>query len=355
MGDLTYKEQLLNFASSDKPLPVDKTILAKYIFHSKYTNAKFREVKDECLGLRHTYINKTSTLGSTTFYKADEKIPTPIARKRWKSYTLTIYKEKGDFSCSCKLFEFRGILCKHIIRIIELEDIAQIPEKYILNCWRKDVVRRYEGIHVAYYDLDSNRVQKEVTDKIRIELEDSMGIEHKDNDAQCWWDESSCKVFGRRRVRPREQNKRHLKKSVVPVEDGTKDPVDKRKAGRGKNTRIPNPAEKGKLKKKFKYTPEEIAHNEEIIRNSFGTLNGRWHGTAPYSNISGIPNVGGISNNTNIVAREGSSSIIRDSNAMSYGSQPTMNIDQSEQSGYNPEFSVPINERDPYWLRSTQQ
>ncbi|KAL2894513.1 Protein FAR1-RELATED SEQUENCE 2 [Bienertia sinuspersici] len=289
MGDVANTEHKLNFASVDSPLAVDKTILAEYVFHSKYTNNKFKEVRDEALGIRHTHVTKTRTLGTVSFFKADEKIPTPIYRKRWKSYNVTIDNEKGDFSCSCKLFEFRGILCKHIIRVIEVEDIEFIPEKYILSRWRKDIIRRYEDIQVSYYELESERVQKvrelslkhkylttlamhndatfamytKATDNIRIELEASMGIEPNENDAYCWWDQSSRKVFGRRRLHPKEDNERHLRKKVVAVEGGTKDPLDKRHTGRGKNSRIPNPLEKGaNSKKKGKYTAEEVQTNE---------------------------------------------------------------------------------------------
>ncbi|KAL2927656.1 Protein FAR1-RELATED SEQUENCE 12 [Bienertia sinuspersici] len=268
MGDVANTEHKLNFASADSPLVVDKTILAEYVFHNKYTNTKFKEVRDEALGIRHTHVMKTKMLGTVSFFKADEKISTPIYRKRWKSYNVTIDNEKGDFSCSCELFEFRGILCKHIIRVIELEDIEFIPENYILSRWRKDIVRRYEDLQASNYDLESEQVQKvrelsvrhkylttlamhndatfamymKSTDNIRIELEASMGIERNENDAYCWWDQSSRKVFGRRRLGPTEDNERHLRKKVVAVKGGTKDPIDKRHTGRGKNSRIPNPS-----------------------------------------------------------------------------------------------------------------
>lgn len=83
----------MNFESVDQPLPVDKTVLVEYVLHIKYTNGKFKEVKDEALGINHTNITKTTTLGMVSFFNVDEKIPTPILRKRWKHYNITIDKK----------------------------------------------------------------------------------------------------------------------------------------------------------------------------------------------------------------------------------------------------------------------
>ncbi|KAL2942052.1 Protein FAR1-RELATED SEQUENCE 2, partial [Bienertia sinuspersici] len=153
----------------------------------------------------------------------------------------------GDLSCSCKLFEFRGILCRHVIKIIEFEDISVIPEKYILSSWRKDIVRAYKDIRVLYYDREEfNRVKrvrelshrhsylaslalhndetflmyKEVTDNVRAMLEDGLGIERTDSEGVGWWNPSMRKVYGRRRIRPKDQNQRHLTKNAAPPPEG---------------------------------------------------------------------------------------------------------------------------------------
>ncbi|PIA54858.1 LOW QUALITY PROTEIN: hypothetical protein AQUCO_00901034v1 [Aquilegia coerulea] len=41
--------------------------------------------------------------------------------------------------CSCLLFEFVGYLCRHVLKIFMVEDVQNIPEKYILKRWTKDV------------------------------------------------------------------------------------------------------------------------------------------------------------------------------------------------------------------------
>ncbi|KAJ4782570.1 Protein FAR1-RELATED SEQUENCE 5 [Rhynchospora pubera] len=46
--------------------------------------------------------------------------------------------------CECHLFEFKGILCRHILGILHKRDIEEIPAHFILPRWTKEVI----------YDMD---------------------------------------------------------------------------------------------------------------------------------------------------------------------------------------------------------
>ncbi|KAL2900010.1 Protein FAR-RED ELONGATED HYPOCOTYL 3 [Bienertia sinuspersici] len=68
----------------------------------------------------------------------------------WGSYShvtrglkVTVDMEKHEFTCSCRMFEHKGILCRHCIRAMEMTNIATVSEKYVLNRWRKDVKRKH--------------------------------------------------------------------------------------------------------------------------------------------------------------------------------------------------------------------
>ncbi|CAN0872069.1 Protein FAR1-RELATED SEQUENCE 9 [Linum grandiflorum] len=39
--------------------------------------------------------------------------------------------------CSCKKFDFVGILCAHALKVLDKKNIKQIPEQYILKRWTK--------------------------------------------------------------------------------------------------------------------------------------------------------------------------------------------------------------------------
>ncbi|XP_074271145.1 uncharacterized protein LOC141595072 [Silene latifolia] len=67
-----------------------------------------------------------------------------------------------------KMFEFRGILCRHIMKCLDVLDVKAIPDKYILDRWRKDLVRGYENIRVGYYNPDeSERVKSSLNNRVQ--------------------------------------------------------------------------------------------------------------------------------------------------------------------------------------------
>ncbi|KAL5723738.1 hypothetical protein ACHQM5_007099 [Ranunculus cassubicifolius] len=51
---------------------------------------------------------------------------------------VTIDPSSCQVVCSCKKFEFVGILCHHIIKVLYHKNIHDIPSRYILKRWTKD-------------------------------------------------------------------------------------------------------------------------------------------------------------------------------------------------------------------------
>ncbi|KAL8555729.1 hypothetical protein ACS0TY_003516 [Phlomoides rotata] len=69
----------------------------------------------------------------------------------WKEYTYTVcWREIGEhISCNCRKFEFRGILCCHIMLVLAQKNIQIVNERYVLRRWRKYVNRRHSNIFFA--------------------------------------------------------------------------------------------------------------------------------------------------------------------------------------------------------------
>ncbi|KAF5468895.1 hypothetical protein F2P56_013006 [Juglans regia] len=44
----------------------------------------------------------------------------------------------------------KGILCMHILTVFKCNGIKSLPDRYILDRWRKDIKRRYTLIHSSY-------------------------------------------------------------------------------------------------------------------------------------------------------------------------------------------------------------
>ncbi|XP_021834641.1 protein FAR1-RELATED SEQUENCE 5-like [Prunus avium] len=60
-------------------------------------------------------------------------------RKNWQTRVAEVVyvKDSDHASCSCKRFEFVGIICKHIQALFRRDQIEYMPDKYILNRWKK--------------------------------------------------------------------------------------------------------------------------------------------------------------------------------------------------------------------------
>ncbi|KAF8413901.1 hypothetical protein HHK36_001897 [Tetracentron sinense] len=51
---------------------------------------------------------------------------------------VTLDVSNNEVLCSCKKFEFVGIQCKHVMKVLNYNNIHAFPSKYILKRWTKD-------------------------------------------------------------------------------------------------------------------------------------------------------------------------------------------------------------------------
>jgi len=65
-------------------------------------------------------------------------------------------RENHDFCCTCLLFEFRGILCRHSLVVLTQERVTGLLTKYILIRWSKNVCRKHTYIRVSYGRKDKD-------------------------------------------------------------------------------------------------------------------------------------------------------------------------------------------------------
>ncbi|WVZ14801.1 hypothetical protein V8G54_012367 [Vigna mungo] len=70
--------------------------------------------------------------------------------------SVTWIKEKNSIHCSCKQFEFSGILCRHAIRVLLKNDYFSIPEEYLPSRWRKESSLIPQSRHIINYNDNSS-------------------------------------------------------------------------------------------------------------------------------------------------------------------------------------------------------
>ena len=59
-------------------------------------------------------------------------------------------EDNREVNCKCRLFEFKGIVCRHQILVFINRKIYRIPDKYILDRWNKNVKRRHTKVRISY-------------------------------------------------------------------------------------------------------------------------------------------------------------------------------------------------------------
>ncbi|KAF7151513.1 hypothetical protein RHSIM_Rhsim02G0117800 [Rhododendron simsii] len=100
-------------------------------------------------------------------------------------------EESKESNCTCRLFESKGIVCKHIVMVWSRKKLNEAPEKYILPRWSKNVRRSHTMVKVSYANWERKpewRRYDYMLVAFRKAAEKAMDSEAK---SKRWW--PSCK------------------------------------------------------------------------------------------------------------------------------------------------------------------
>nr|KAJ0225639.1 hypothetical protein LSAT_V11C100010080 [Lactuca sativa] len=77
-------------------------------------------------------------------------------------FEVEIKLPTNDVKCTCEHFNFFGTLCRHAFNILMKHGIKEIPEQYIENHWRKDVISRHYHFGRHVYDTRDSEINRSV-------------------------------------------------------------------------------------------------------------------------------------------------------------------------------------------------
>lgn len=96
-----------------------------------YTTAIFLDFQEQLFqSLRHICIKEDSTYKVAEFGVGQT------------DYIVTCDVLDLKASCSCQMFEYAGIPCRHILRVFSVKNIMLLPSNYILNRWKRNATLR---------------------------------------------------------------------------------------------------------------------------------------------------------------------------------------------------------------------
>ncbi|XP_042954723.1 protein FAR-RED ELONGATED HYPOCOTYL 3-like [Carya illinoinensis] len=149
-------ETTTDFNSTNQTIPYSSAFCIEKQFQAVYTNAKFKEVQREVWGMILCNCILISKEGCISTYDVLDEITADDDHVKSMKYTVYFNEEEVDVKCTCALFEMRGILCRHVLNVCQMNKIYALPDKYILDRWRKDLKRRYTVVKSSYDDLQQN-------------------------------------------------------------------------------------------------------------------------------------------------------------------------------------------------------
>uniref|UniRef100_A0A0A0KV81 Protein FAR1-RELATED SEQUENCE n=1 Tax=Cucumis sativus TaxID=3659 RepID=A0A0A0KV81_CUCSA len=114
---------------NDPKNPFDKSV------SGLYTHAVFKKFQVEVLGAVACFPRKV---------KEDEKNITYKVQDLEKDLEFVVVWNglKSEVSCLCRLYEYKGYLCRHAMVVLQKCELSTIPAQYILKRWTKDAKSR---------------------------------------------------------------------------------------------------------------------------------------------------------------------------------------------------------------------
>ncbi|XP_004496070.1 protein FAR-RED IMPAIRED RESPONSE 1-like [Cicer arietinum] len=158
LNDKIEKESMADYDSFNTIIACVSYFGFEFQFQKAFTNAKFKEFQVEVASMMYcnTCFERVEELNSIFSVTENKKVYEKIKDMVFK---VSFNEKEFTLQCTCCLFEFKGILCRHILCVLKLiGKTDSVPPYYILSRWRKYVKRRYTLIKCGFEELQ--RVNK---------------------------------------------------------------------------------------------------------------------------------------------------------------------------------------------------
>ncbi|XP_020599591.1 protein FAR1-RELATED SEQUENCE 6-like isoform X2 [Phalaenopsis equestris] len=104
-----------------------------------YTLNIFKLFQDELKGGLYCQVSLIKVDATSSTYKVrDCAFINEIEKTENKDYNVLYNIDGFQVHCSCGFFQFRGILCRHALSVLKLQQVYDIPARHLVDRWRKD-------------------------------------------------------------------------------------------------------------------------------------------------------------------------------------------------------------------------
>lgn len=129
--DRRYEELKADFTSSQNTPKLKFNLGILKHAARMYTPAIFKMFQDVVLQTWNCDMHFFGETGSISTYKLK-------TNGKIQEHTVVYDSSNGSVECSCKNFEFVGILCTHALKVLDFKNTRTIPDCYLMKRWMKD-------------------------------------------------------------------------------------------------------------------------------------------------------------------------------------------------------------------------
>ncbi|KAK3126349.1 hypothetical protein QOZ80_7AG0555250 [Eleusine coracana subsp. coracana] len=163
LRDMVEKENDADLKSCQEMTPCITHCDIEKQFQLVYTNKKFEEFQEQVKGKIYCYPTLLRLESSVYIFKVVQDVK--IGEQQLSVDFTVWFKGDGcDVRCTCQNFEFRGMLCSHVISVLALMKIKEVPSKYVLQRWRKGLNRSHTSITCSFDDMIDSPVAQRFDD-----------------------------------------------------------------------------------------------------------------------------------------------------------------------------------------------
>lgn len=105
--------------------------MLRRVLDSYYTRKIYNLFGTEIMASMAFKMNEVEITGTFHTFKLNEEGRSTV-------YVVKLNSSDSTITCTCKMFESIGVLCRHALKVLNVRNITKIPPQYILQCWRKD-------------------------------------------------------------------------------------------------------------------------------------------------------------------------------------------------------------------------
>ncbi|XP_008785831.2 protein FAR1-RELATED SEQUENCE 6-like [Phoenix dactylifera] len=110
-----------------------------------YTVDMFKKFQEEVKAILYCIPSLVRVDGPVSTFEVKEPIQMKDGNMMEnRNYEVIYNSQEQDLRCICCSFQFRGIICRHALSVLNFLEMYEIPSQFILERWRKD----YKYIHI---------------------------------------------------------------------------------------------------------------------------------------------------------------------------------------------------------------